>query len=200
MQNIIIWDNDGTITSAKNPNDTSNTAKIILPNVENIMLQGNRFNIICSGMKTPESESQNFNATKIIEKFKQLMMQLPIRIAIFSPAIGGTECWVVIKKDNNDFEIRKAHENPDYQHLIGKFKKPDIGMLHVIKDLLQEYGLTIHNNNTVFIGDAEQDRIAAHNFGMPFIWAQHLHQLPEPQTCLLFINKKFMVWCEKQMP
>jgi hypothetical protein len=34
---ILIWDNDGTVTGSKNPNDGSVNAKIILPNVEKTM-------------------------------------------------------------------------------------------------------------------------------------------------------------------
>ncbi len=177
QQRIIIWDNDGTIMGAKDPNDISNSAKVILPNIEKVMQQEGTFNIVCSGMKTPESEAQNFDPAKIIEKFKKLMMQLPVTIATFSPAIGGTECWVVIKRNDTEFEIRKAHEDERYAHLIGQFKKPDMGMLHVIKDLVKEHGLIIHEDNTVFIGDAEQDKIAAYVFKISFIHATHIHEM-----------------------
>lgn len=31
---IILWDNDGTITASKNPNDRTSRAKIILPGIQ----------------------------------------------------------------------------------------------------------------------------------------------------------------------
>lgn len=175
VQKIIIWDNDGTIMGSKDPHDKSSGAKIILPNVEKTMRQENTLNIICSGMKTPESESQNFDPGKIIEKFKALMLDLPISVAVFSPAIGGIECWVVIKEANNRFTIFKAHEDERYQHLIGTFKKPGTGMLVVIKDILLERGIVCDDTNAVFIGDAPQDMQAAHAAKLPFLHANHIH-------------------------
>jgi hypothetical protein len=74
---ILIWDNDGTVTGSKNPNDISNKAKVILPNVEETMKNSN-FNFIISGYKSPESELQNFDVNKIITRFSKLMNQLQL--------------------------------------------------------------------------------------------------------------------------
>jgi histidinol phosphatase-like enzyme len=175
VQKIIIWDNDGTIMGSKDPHDTTSAAKVILPNVATTMRQKNTLNIICSGMKTPESESQNFDPEKIIAKFTTLMLELPISIAVFSPAIGGTQCWALIKEADNQITIFKAHEDERYRHLIGTFKKPDIGMLVVIKELLREKGIVCDGTNTVFIGDAWQDMKAAHGAQLPFLHAKHIH-------------------------
>ena len=133
---ILIWDNDGTVTGSKNPNDTRNSAKVIFPNVKETM-QNSDFNFIISGYKSPESELQNFDANKIITRFSKLMNQLPINAAAFSPAIGGVECYVLIKK-NNKIIIKEAHKDSRYMKYIGKFKKPDIGMFMVIKDIALE--------------------------------------------------------------
>lgn len=177
---ILIWDNDGTIMSSRNPNDASSNAKVILPNVKRIMNSNNVLNIVCSGMKTPESESQNFDPIKVIERFRLLMDELPITIATFSPAIGGTECYVVIKRSPTDaLEIRKAHEDVRYQHLIGKFKKPDTGMLIVIQDLIKEIGYESISTELLFVGDAWQDEQAATACDITFIPAQLIHALPE---------------------
>lgn len=177
---ILIWDNDGTIQGSANPNDTSSRAKIVLPNVQRLMETNDVLNIICSGCKTPESELQNFDPLSIIERFKLLMNQLPVAIATFSPAIGGTHCYVLIKQSlNNDFEVRKAHEDPRYNHLIGQFKKPGTGMLVVIQDLLQELDYAHGSTKLFFIGDTWHDEHAAMAVGIPFIRAQHIHALPE---------------------
>lgn len=173
MHTIIIWDKDGTITGSRNPNDKNTYG--ILPNVEQVMNQKNIVNIVCSGTKTPESEQQNFNPEKVITQLKKLMIQLPINIATFSPAIGGTQCWIIIKREQNKFEIRKAHENPRYADLIGTFKKPESGMLVVISDLLRELGYA-ENTNKIFIGDTDADRFAAEKVGIPFIHADQVHQ------------------------
>lgn len=176
-QEIIIWDNDGTISGSLNPNDTSANAKIILPNVQQTMEKTSAVHVICSGCKTPESELQNFDPEKVIKKFIALMEQLPIQIAVFSPAIGGTECYVVIKKRGAEkIVVRKAHEQENYKHLIGQFKKPGAGMLIVIKDILQEdFGITMHETNVVMIGDTWHDEVAAQACNMPFLPAHAIH-------------------------
>lgn len=172
---VIIWDNDGTVMGSANPNDTSSNAKVILPNVEKVMANA-MLNIICSGCKTPESELQHFDPEKVTARLATLMEQLPVTAATFSPAIGGTQCYVVIKKSSG-FEVRKAHEDLRYLHLVGQFKKPGAGMLVVIQDLLHEFGH--HNNPTVMIGDTWHDEHAARAMGISFIPAQKIHETVE---------------------
>lgn len=182
-QKVIIWDNDGTILGSKDPRDQAISANIILPHVEETMKQKNCFNVICSGMKTLESESHNFDPEMIIAKCKTLMLALPVSIAVFSPAIGGIECWVLIKNKDNTFLIFKAHEDDRYKHLIGTFKKPDTGMLSVIKGILQERGIRCDDTNAIFIGDAWQDMKAAHDSGLSFLHARHIHCMKDDQEC-----------------
>jgi hypothetical protein len=175
---IIIWDNDGTIMGSQNPNDTASSAKVILPNVERVMKASKAIHVICSGCKTPESELQNFDPEKVIAKFTTLMSQLPIRVATFSPAIGGIECYAIIKKADNKVIIRKAHEDVRYKHLIGQFKKPGAGMLVVIRDIIQEeFDCIMHENNTLMIGDTWHDEHAAAELKIPFLDAKHVHAL-----------------------
>jgi histidinol phosphatase-like enzyme len=175
---VIIWDNDGTIMGSKDPNDKSNTAKVILPNVREVMNLSGIVNIICSGIKTPESESQNFDPEGVANKFKNMMNDLPIKAAAFYSLIGGVACYVVLKK-NDSFEIRKAHEDQKYANHIGEFKKPGIGMLMVIKDLVKnELGMNITNpNEVIFIGDTWHDREAATKVGIPFMHAETVHNV-----------------------
>lgn len=81
----------------------------------------------------------------------------------------------ITKKDNNII-IRKAHEEPRYQKYIGEFKKPDIGMFVVIKDLaLEEFGQTISDSNSVMIGDTWHDEAAAKAFGIKFMDAKIIY-------------------------
>ena len=42
---ILLWDNDGTVTGSKDPNDSTNNAKVIFPGVEATMLNTD-FNFI----------------------------------------------------------------------------------------------------------------------------------------------------------
>jgi histidinol phosphatase-like enzyme len=176
---IIIWDNDGTIMGSQNPHDTTDKAKVILPNVQQVMNASNAVHVICSGCKTPESELQNFDPGNVIKRFTALMEQLPIQVAVFSPAIGGTECYVVIKKiGSEEITVQKAHEDTRYQHLIGQFKKPGIGMLEVIRDILDaEFGLTLHADNAVMVGDTWHDEHAASAIGIEFIDADDIHTM-----------------------
>lgn len=173
---IIIWDNDGTVMGSRNPNDSAGASKIILPNVEQTMNEAHVLNILCSGCKTPESELQNFDPENIIQKFKGLMDKLPISIATFSPAIGGVECYAIIKKKPGEFDIRQSHKEARYKNLIGQFKKPGIGMLIVIQDLLDElYSDKLDPSYAIMIGDSWHDEEAAKSVGIPFVKAQIIH-------------------------
>jgi histidinol phosphatase-like enzyme len=176
---IIIWDNDGTITGSQNPHDTTDKAKVILPNVKQVMNASKAVHIICSGCKTPESELQNFDPENVIKRFKALMEQLPVQVAVFSPAIGGTECYVVIKKtDSDDIIVHKAHEDIRYRHLIGQFKKPGVGMLVVIRDILDtEFGITMNADSAIMIGDTWHDEYAASAMGIQFVDASRIHTM-----------------------
>lgn len=172
---ILIWDNDGTITGTKDPKDTADDAQVILPGVETMMHRA-EWNFIISGFKSPESESQNFDSSKVASKFIDLMDKLPINAAAFSPYRGGIACYVVIKRLDKSLHIKKAHEDPRYQDYIGQFKKPDIGMLVVIKDIAyEEFGQIINKNNSIMIGDTWHDKQAAKDFGLPFIDAKRVH-------------------------
>lgn len=105
------------------------------------------------------------------------MEKLPVVAATFSPKIGGTECYVIIKKSADDaIVIRKAHEDPRYHHLAGQFKKPGAGMLIVIKDMvLEEFGLKITPQNSLMIGDTWHDEHAAKAMNIPFLEATIIH-------------------------
>lgn len=176
MKDILIWDNDGTVTGAKDPNDKSNQAKVILPNVEIVMRKA-AYNFIISGFKSPESEAQNFDPEKVAAKFIDLMEKLPINAAAFSPTIGGIACYIVIKKNDGEIEVRKAHEDPRYKQFIGEFKKPGIGMFAVMKDIAkEEFGQIIDANSSIMIGDTWHDEAAAKDFGIPFMDAKEIHQ------------------------
>lgn len=172
---ILIWDNDGTVTGSKNPYDTTRHAKAILPGVENMMRQVD-FNFIISGFKSPESEAQNFDPETVAAKFISLMEQLPIHAVTFSPNIGGIACYAIIKKTNNAFFIKKAHEESRYKSYKGQFKKPDIGMFIVMRDIArEEFKQVIDKETSIMIGDTWHDKVAAENFGIPFINATEIH-------------------------
>lgn len=173
---VLLWDNDGTVTGSANPNDSSSSAKTILPGVEDIM-RSSDFNFIISGFKSPESEAQNFDPEKVITKFLDLMNQLPINAVAFSPSIGGVACYVVIKKLDNKIVIKKAHEDPRYLEYIGKFKKPDIGMFIVMRDIAkEEFAQVIDKNSSVMIGDTWHDEAAAKKFGINFVDVSIIHK------------------------
>jgi len=179
---ILIWDNDGTITGAKDPTDTASSAKVILPGIETMMHRAD-LNFIISGFKSPESESQNFDPSKVANRFIDLMGKLPINAAAFSPYKGGIACYVVIKRLDKSIHIKKAHEDPRYQDYIGHFKKPDIGMFVVIKDIAyEEFGQVINKDNSIMIGDTWHDKQAAQDFGIPFIDAKFVTKLDSAQS------------------
>ena len=106
MKKILIWDNDGTIMGQKKPNDNSCKAKTILPGVADAM-QDADYNFVISGFKSKESEAQNFDPEKIITRFTELIKNLPINAALFSPTIGGICCYAVIKKTNDNIISKK---------------------------------------------------------------------------------------------
>lgn len=180
QQKILLWDNDGTVTGSVSPNDPS---KIILPGVETAMRRST-FNGIISGFASPESEAQNFDPDRVAARFKDLMSVLPVRVAIFSPTIGGVECYAVVKKPDRSIVVRKAHEDERYKQYIGEFKKPGIGMFVVMRDIAQEvFGIVIDAASSVMIGDTWHDQAAATRFGIPFVDACLVHQAGKQKQC-----------------
>lgn len=167
---VLLWDNDGTISDSKNPNDDKfSNVKTILPGVQDLMKHAS-YNFIISGCKTPESERHDFNPDKVILKFRALMERLPIKMVVFSLHIGGVSCYVLIQNNDNEVIIKKAHEDKRYKTYIGKFKKPDIGMFVVMRDMAKKvFNQTITSFNTIMIGDSWHDEIAAQTFGVPFV-------------------------------
>lgn len=175
-QKILIWDNDGTVTGAKNPNDKGDYAKVILPNVKEAMRKAD-YNFIISGFKSPESEAQNFDPEKVRDKFSKLMDKLPINAVAFSPNVGGITCYVLIKKFDGSLTFKEAHKEARYEQYIGEFKKPGIGMFAVMQDVAwEEFGQIIEASNTLMIGDTWHDEKAAQDFGIPFLVAESIHK------------------------
>ncbi len=169
---IIIWDRDGTITASKTPQDKK--TRIILPGVREVM-RVSKFNLVVSGFKSPESESHNFDPDIVADLLVSLMRELPISAAAFSPSIGGISCYVIVKK-GDQFSIIRTHEDPKYEEYIGKFKKPDVGMFKVISDIAgREFGVKMDSENTLMIGDTWHDKVAAQEFGIPFLEAKFVH-------------------------
>lgn len=174
MNKVLLWDNHGTITGFVDPKNPAHYDGI-LPNVEALMRAEGTHNIICSGTST----KRDYDPEKIIEKFSKLMTELPICAAVFSPDAAGKQCWVITKKNDGSFVINQAHSDERYTHLAGSFKKPATGMITVIRDLLHERGIAMHEHNTVFVGDSWQDLRAAHNAQLPFLHASHIHRAPK---------------------
>lgn len=170
---ILLWDSDGTIMGAKDPNDPT---KIILPGVREVMGQAT-LNCIISGFKSSESEKQNFDPEMVIARFKDLMGKLPVSLALFSPAIGGIACYALIKKTSGELVVKKMHEDARYQPYIGDFKKPGIGMFVAARDLIrEEFGLEVDAKTATMIGDTWHDEAAALAFGIPFVHADVVHK------------------------
>ncbi|MGN6670741.1 MAG: hypothetical protein ACTHJ4_04310 [Candidatus Nucleicultricaceae bacterium] len=151
--------------------------KVIMPHIEEVMLSHKGVNVICSGCKTEFSETFNFDPQRVINKFKMLMWRLPIQMAVFSPKIGGVECYAVVSNYVlGVFEVVEIHNDPRYKEWVGRFKKPDVGMFVVIRDLVREYrGIDVIAENTLMVGDSWQDEKAALDFGLPFLNAKHVH-------------------------
>jgi phosphoglycolate phosphatase-like HAD superfamily hydrolase len=169
---ILLWDNDGTIMGSKNPNDPT---KVFLPGVLDAM-EGADFNFVISGLASPESESQDFDPDTVAARFINLMGELPISAAAFSPLIGGVACFVVIKKPDGVFVIKKAHEEARYKNYIGHFKKPGVGMFVVMRDVAaEEFGVVVDRSSSVMIGDTWHDEAAASEFGVGFLNAHEVH-------------------------
>ena len=77
---------------------------------------------------------------------------------------------MVIKRWDNSIILKKAHEDKRYQKYIGQFKKPDIGMFVVIRDIAkEEFAQIIDKDTSIMIGDTWHDEEAAKNFGIPFM-------------------------------
>jgi hypothetical protein len=136
--------------------------------------QNGGVNIVCSGTKTKESELQNFDPEKIIPKMRLLMEELPITACFFSPAIGVAQCFGATKKETYSF-----HDKETYKGLVNKFKKPDYGMMVVIKDFSQILfeNIELSSKDFVVIGDMKADEDAAIKADIDFIHADDIHNL-----------------------
>ncbi|MDD2840120.1 MAG: pentapeptide repeat-containing protein [Rickettsiales bacterium] len=191
---IVIWDNDGTIVGSKDPNDKTSKAKVILPGIRETM-RITKFNCVISGFKSPESEAQDFDPNIIIEKFTKLMEELPIQAVAFSPKIGGITCYVVVK-NKEELNVIEAHNNPKYKSFIGKFKKPETGMFHVMQDVvLEHFNIKMGNKNTIMIGDTWHDKVAAETFGIQFLNAELIHSSFNSENIIIQqenLNTKFI--------
>ena len=172
-QTILVWDSDGTVVGPKNPHDYHDHTKIILPGVETAMRKA-LFNCMISGTKTPSS--QDYDPETLIPGFKDLIEKLPIRAVAFSASKDGIDCYVLVKKSDGAIETRKAHEDVRYQQYRGLFKKPAVGMFVVLRDIAQEFGYTIDSATSLMIGDTIYDEQGAKNFGIPFLYANVIHQ------------------------
>ena len=176
IQKILLWDNDGTITGSKNPDDTVDRIKGIFPGVKNTMKNA-KLNFVISGRRTPESELKNWDVNHVTDMFMALMDELPIQAVAFSPMIGGVSCYVIIKKSDGKISVKKAHEEPRYKKYMGHFKKPGIGMFVVMQDVAQEeFGQSINARNSLMIGDTWHDKEMAEEAGIPFVDATYIHQ------------------------
>ena len=173
---ILVWDHDGTIKGSRDPRDTSSEAKVILPHVAETMAQAS-LNVVISGIKTPESEAQDFDPSHVAQRFMGLMDQLPIQAVAFSPLRGGVACYALVRQENNQVLLHKAHEEERYKMYGGHFKKPGIGMFVVMRDLLRErFGRQLAPDTALMIGDTWHDQEAALAFGIPFLEAWQIHQ------------------------
>ncbi len=173
-QKVLVWDSDGTVVGPKNPQDHNDHSKVILPGVEVAMSKAH-FNCMISGTKTPSS--QDYDPETLIPGFKDLMEKLPVSAIAFSASKEGIDCYVLVKKSDGAIELRKAHEDARYEQYRGKFKKPDVGMFVVLRDVAQqEFGYTIDSVTSLMIGDTTYDQQGAQNFGIPFLHATIVHQ------------------------
>lgn len=59
-------------------------------------------------------------------------------------------------------------------------RKPDIGMLALLEMEALEKGFMVDWNNSVLVGDREEDRQCAHNAGIRFSWAWDFFGRPAP--------------------
>lgn len=102
---------------------------------------------------------------------------LSIKIAVFSPHIGRVSCYVLIQNNDKEVIIKKSHEDKRYKAYIGKFKKPDIGMFVVMKDMAKKvFNQTITSFNTIIIGDSWYEEIAEQTFGILFVDVKQIHE------------------------
>jgi D-glycero-D-manno-heptose 1,7-bisphosphate phosphatase len=89
----------------------------------------------------------------------------------------GYKCFVIFDSevgliaDNEGFLNFKTQLKYSRLDIIGKFRKPDAGMLTVAR-LTQNH----HPAECLYIGDREEDRAAALNAKIPFLWVAEFMQ------------------------
>lgn len=85
----LLLNNDITVIGSKNPNDSSNSAKVILPGVEG--------SILTSAFKSSESEAHNFDPEKVIANInltkEENMLFNPIVSTFYGSSFASIEAY-----------------------------------------------------------------------------------------------------------
>ncbi len=108
-----------------------------------------------------------------IAEMRYAMQLTGIDQAYFCPDMEGFECYSLDKY--RDIPITTSLNGGNYEHLIGKYRKPDSGMLELaISRLYNSQRIWERQpiEETIFIGDRPEDEQAAHNAQIPFIHAK----------------------------
>lgn len=164
---ILIWD---TVTAKNKSNYNFYLSENLFTHDNVKAMKKAKLNFIVVGEKTPITNEQNFNPERLAITFINLIRNFPINGVVFSPDMKGLTCFAIIKRPDEVLDIRKLHEEISFKKYIGKFKKPDLGMLIALKALTKkEFKVDIDQNSAVIIINSWHDKAAAEEFNIPFI-------------------------------
>lgn len=82
----------------------------------------------------------------------------------FCPDFKGEDCWRVLRTDAYEIGTRETQ-------LIGQFRKPDAGMLKLVKLFVEDGNWVV--TEMMMVGDRSEDKTCASAMGCKFMWAEN---------------------------
>lgn len=100
-----------------------------------------------------------------------------------TPQQNDSEIVATQSLTGNVFDVIKCcyhmkgapHETYGFRSLL---RKPDIGMLALLELECFQHGRMVDWDNSIFVGDREEDKGCAENAGIKFIWANEFRSMP----------------------
>lgn len=130
---------------------------------------------VAAGFKTLENCITEQQRTMELSKANEL--EYPrIKCIYFCPDNGET-CWRVIddfgidEANQIDTSVVDRHFHPYLKQWVGKFRKPNHGMIEIAIARLG-FGVKLNRSECLFVGDRPEDQQAAANANIPFMWAE----------------------------
>lgn len=169
--NALLLDIDGTLTGTKSGKPFKQSPDDILPlsgaqkavsyfanrgfKIYGITNQGG-----CSTLNPATNKPYKTIKDTVSEMQNTLVLFPEIESIYFCPSMNGGNC-LMVKRGLSATIMNDFWE--------GLYRKPDIGMINEVQYLYNEGDYTINKQESLLVGDREEDKQCASNTGIPFM-------------------------------